>query len=82
MAVYFSVFPEEAQEAINERNRYYEELEERVNEYDKKVEEVTKRYREYVDSLSIEEMKIMLVNYMVDSYMEGEDDPYEDEDYY
>ena len=42
---------------------------------------MTKRYREYVDSLTIEEMKTMLVNYMVDSYMEGEDDPY-DEDYY
>jgi hypothetical protein len=43
---------------------------------------VTKRYREYVDNLSIEEMKKMLVNYMVDSYMESEDDPYVDEDYY
>lgn len=46
------------------------------------VEEVARRYREYVDSLSIEEMKKMLVNNMVDSYMEGEDDPYEDEDCY
>ena len=82
VAVYFSAFPEEAQEATNERNRYYEELEEREKEYDKKVEEMAKRYREYVDSLSIEEMKKMLVNYMVDSYMEGEDDPYEDEDCY
>ena len=43
---------------------------------------MTKRYREYVDNLPIEEMKRMLVNYMVDSYMEGEDDPYVDEDYY
>lgn len=43
---------------------------------------MARRYREYVDSLSIEEMKKMLVNYMVDSYMEGEDDPYEDEDCY
>lgn len=43
---------------------------------------MTKRYRKYVDSLSIEEMKKILVNYMVDSYMEGEDNPYEDEDYY
>ena len=50
--------------------------------YDKKVEEMTKRYKEYVDSLPIEEIKTMLVNYMVHSYMEGEDEPYEDEDYY
>ena len=57
-------------------------MEERVKEHDKKVEEVTKRCRKYVDSLSKEEMKTMLVNYMVDSYMEGEDDPYEDDDYY
>lgn len=82
VAVYFSALPEEAQEAIYERNRYYEELEEREKKYNKKVEEITKRYREYVDSLSIEEIKIMLVNYMVDSYMEGEDDSYEDGDYY
>ena len=82
VAVYFSVFPEEAQEAIDERNQYYEELEERENEYNKKVEIMTKKYKEYVDGLSVEEIKRMLVNYMVDSYMEGEDDPYEDEDYY
>ena len=82
VAVYFSVFPEEAQEAIDERNHYYEELEERENEYNKKVEIMTKKYKEYVDGLSVEEIKRMLVNYMVDSYMEGEDDPYEDEDYY
>ena len=82
VAVYFSVFPEEAQEAIDERNQYYEELEERENEYNKKVEIMTKKYKEYVDGLSVEEIKRMLVNYMVDSYMEGENDPYEDEDYY
>ena len=82
VAVYFSVFPEEAQEAIDERNQYYEELEEREIEYNKKVEIMTKKYKEYVDGLSVEEIKRMLVNYMVDSYMEGEDDPYEDEDYY
>ena len=82
VAVYFSIFPEEAQEAIDERNQYYEELEERENEYNKKVEIMTKKYKEYVDGLSVEEIKRMLVNYMVDSYMEGEDDPYEDEDYY
>ena len=82
VAVYFSVFPEEAQEAIDERNQYYEELEERENEYNKKVEIMTKKYKEYVDGLSVEEIKRMLVNYMVDSYMDGEDDPYEDEDYY
>lgn len=82
VAVYFSVFPEEAQEAIDERNQYYEELEERKNEYNKKVEIMTKKYKEYVDGLSVEEIKRMLVNYMVHSYMENEDDPYEDEDYY
>ena len=82
VAVYFSVFPEEAQEAIDERNQYFEEVEEREIEYNKKVEIMTKKYKEYVDGLSVEEIKRMLVNYMVHSYMENEDDPYEDEDYY
>ena len=31
VAVYFSVFPDEAQEAIDERNRYYKGIEERKN---------------------------------------------------
>ena len=82
VAVYFSIFPEEAQEAIDERNSFYEDLEEREREYDKKVEDITKYYEEYVDSLSIEEIKTMLVNRMVDSYMENEEDPYEEDDYY
>ena len=43
---------------------------------------MTKKYKEYVDGLSVEEIKRMLVNYMVHSYMENEDDPYKDEDYY
>ena len=46
VAVYFSIFPDEAQEAIDERNRYYKGLEERRKEYDKKVEEITKMYVE------------------------------------
>ena len=67
---------------MTKRSKKAQQSKEREKEYDKKVEEVTKRCRKYIDSLSIEEMKKMLVNYMVDSYMEGEDDPYEDEDYY
>ena len=42
MAVYFSIFPDEAQEAIDEKNRYYEHLEEREREYDKKAEKIRK----------------------------------------
>ena len=82
VAVYFSIFPEEAQEANDKRNRYYEELEEREKEYDKKLEEITKLYKELVDNLPEEEVRRRLVNYMVESYMESEDDPYEEEDYY
>lgn len=81
VAVYFSIFLEEAQKAIDERNRYYEEFEEREREYDKKVEEATNRYKKYVDSLPIDKVKIMLVNYLVDSYMENEESPYDDEYY-
>ena len=82
VAVYFSIFPEEAQEAIDERDRYYEDLEEREKEYDKKVEEITKLYKELVDNLPEEEVRRRLVNYMVESYMENEDNPYEEEGYY
>lgn len=82
MAVYFSVFPDEAQEAIDERNRYYEHLEEREREYDKKVEEIRKMYKELVDDLSEEEVRKRLVNYMVYDYMENEDDPYDGDDRY
>jgi len=82
VAVYFSIFPEEAQEAIDERDRYYKDLEEREKEYGKKAEEITKMYKELVDNLPEEEVRRRLVNYMVESYMESEDDPYEEEDYY
>ena len=76
VAVYFSIFPEEAQEAIDERNRYHKELEEREKEYDKKVEDITKRYKEHVNSLPEEEVRRLLVNYMVHDALEGEYDPY------
>ena len=82
VAVYFSIFPDEAQEAIDERNRYHEELEEREKEYDKKVQEVNKRYQEHVNSLTEEEVRRLLVNYMVHDALEGEYDPYEEEDWY
>lgn len=82
MAVYFSMFPDEAQEAIDERNRYYEHLEEREREYDKKAEEIRKMYKELVDDLSEEEVRKRLVNYMVYDYMENEDDPYDEDDRY
>lgn len=82
MAVYFSIFPDEAQEAIDERNDYYDDLEEREREYDRKVEEIRKMYKELVDDLSEEEVRIRLVNYMVHDYMENEDDPYDEDDRY
>lgn len=82
VAVYFSIFPDEAQEAIDERNRYYEDLEERKKEYDKQVEKITKMYKEFVDDLSEEEVRKRLVNYMVCDYMENEEDPYDEEDRY
>ena len=82
MAVYFSIFPNEAQEAIDERNRYYEHLEEREREYDKKAEEIRKRYKELVDELPEEEVRRRLVNYMVYDDMENEDDPYDEDDRY
>ncbi len=78
VAVYFSIFPEEAQEAIDERNRYYKSLEERRKEYDKKVEEITKMYEKLVDDLSEEEVRKRLVNYMVWDYMENEENPYDE----
>lgn len=82
MAVYFSIFPDEAQEAIDERNRYYEHLDEREREYDKKAGEIRKKYKELVDDLSEEEVRKRLVNYMVYDYMENEDDPYDEDDRY
>ena len=82
VAVYFSIFPEEAQEAIDERNRYHKEMEEREKEYDKKVEEITKRYKEHVNSLPEKEVRRLLVNYMVHDALEGEYDPYEEEECY
>ena len=82
MAVYFSIFPDEAQEAIDERNRYYNDLEEREREYDKKAEEIRKMCKELVDDLSEEEVRKRLVNYMVNDYMENEDDPYDEDDRY
>ena len=82
MAVYFYIFPDEAQEAIDERNRYYNDLEEREREYDKKAEEIRKMCKELVDDLSEEEVRKRLVNYMVYDYMENEDDPYDEDDRY
>ena len=82
VAVYFSIFPEEAQKAIDERNEFYKEQEEREKEYDRKVEEERKSIKKYVDSLSEKEVRNMLINYMVSDAMKYEEDPYEDDDWY
>ena len=82
VAVYFSIFPDEAQEAIDERNRYYKGIEERKKEYDKQVEKITKMYKELVDDLSEEEVRKRLVNYMVCDYMENEEDQYDEDNRY
>lgn len=80
VAVYFSIYPEEAQKAIDERNAYFKEPEERKKEYDRKVEEHRESIKEYVDSLSEKEVRNMLINYMVHDAMKFEDDPYEEDD--
>ena len=82
VAVYFSIFKEAAQNAINERNSYYEDLEEREKEYDQKVKEETKRQEKYVNSLSEEQVRRMLVNYLVDEAMKYEENPYDEEEWY
>lgn len=82
MAVYFSIFPDEAQQAIYERNHYYEHLEEKEREHDKKIEEIRKRYKELVDELPEEEVRRRLVDYMVYDYMENEHNPYDEDDRY
>ena len=82
VAVYFTIFPEEAQKAIDERNEFYKEQEEREKEYDRKVKEERKSIKKYVDSLSEEEVRNMLINYMVHDAMKYEEDPYEEDDWY
>lgn len=82
VAVYFSIFPKEAQQAIDDRNEYYRELEEREKEYDKKVNEERKRIKAYVDSLSEKEVRQRLINYMVSDSIQYIDDPYEDDEWY
>ena len=79
VAVYFSIFPKEVKIAIEKRNRYYEELEEREKEYDKKVKEITKRITKYVNSLSVKEVRRLLINYMAEDEMEYIENPYEEE---
>ena len=39
-------------------------------------------YKELVDDLSEKEVRKRLVNYMVNDYMENEDDPYDEDDRY
>lgn len=80
VAVYFSIFPEEAQKAIDERTEYRRELEKREKEYDRKVEEQRKSVKKYVDSLSEKDVRNMLVNYMINDAMKFEDNPYEEDD--
>ena len=81
VAVYFSIYPEEAQKAIDERNAYRKELEEREKQYDRKVEEHRESIKEYIDSLSEKEVRNMLINYMVHDAMKLEDDPYEEDEW-
>jgi len=81
VALYFTLFPDEAKEAIEERDAYYEELDEREERIEKEMEERRKSIREYVDSLTEEEVRNELINRMIyDAYSEYEDE--DEEDYY
>ena len=82
VAVYFSIYPEETQKAIDERNAYRKELEEREKEYDSKVEEHRESLKKYIDSLSEKEVRNVLINYMVHDAMKFEDDPFVEDKWY
>lgn len=58
VAVYFSVFPKEAKDLIRKQEEHEEEFEEQMEE---EYEEV----REYVYSLSKEELRQSLINYIL-----------------
>ena len=82
IAVYYSIFPEEALEIKKEREEreaYQEKLEQEYMErHHKRVLETTK----YVDSLTIEEMRNIIINQRVREMEEFEERFYEDPDEY
>ncbi|MBQ7244127.1 MAG: SWIM zinc finger family protein [Bacilli bacterium] len=82
VAVYFAIFPEEAKKALGEWQSIEEDQEERERAYDQKLAEEIKHATEYVQSLSEDEVRARLINYLVDDAMKYEEDPYEDDDRY
>ena len=79
MATYYTVFPEEAKQyeeglklVIKGYNEHKQRKEEQYNE-------VYKRALEHVNSLTVDELKEELVNFMVDREYYDEYDPYDEE---
>ena len=75
VATYFAVFPEAAKEADQIREDYEREEEEREERIERKMAARKESIQKYVDSLSEEEVRRMLVNWMInDAYDEYIDD--------
>lgn len=76
VASYFTIFPEEAKEYIEEVERYEKEEEERYQNSLKLQEERIKDIKKYVNKLSKNELKEKLIEYIIDSEFLDDDDLY------
>lgn len=83
VAVYFAVNPKEVKRIDKKIEMYEEERIEAEEKYNKAYKEVRERVIERVQKMSNEEVKQMLINYLINSEMEYYDKQYEDyNDYY
>lgn len=74
IALYFTVYPEEAQKFMDEVKAYEEEQEEIEQEQERIIKERYKEIKEYVYSLSKSELREKLIDEMMDEVYESLED--------
>ena len=82
VAVFFALFPDEVQKAIDIRNEYYIEQEEKEKYLDEIMDKKEKEIRKYVYSLSDEDVREKLIARLLydeySLYLDEEDDDFFD----
>ena len=79
MATYYTVFPEEAKQYEEGLKLVIKGYNEHRQRKDEQYNEVYKKTVEYVDSLTVDELKKELINFIVDRDYYDEYDPYDED---
>ena len=79
VALFFEAYPNDLKKYVKEMQSQYYEVKAELDKLERKKDTQYKQVKAYVDSLSIQQLKTQLINYMLD--VDDEENEYEDDLY-